>query len=202
MISFEEKNKRRNAYRLKKHLESKVVECACGCGEKFHEMSKGGSLRKYVSGHNGRKYPIGSDSHVERRKQLCKESATIKCGCGCGKDMKSVNKHGASVRFIYGHRPDSRYRTKEEKAHQGQIRYRNNKIRGLKYLGAKCKKCGLEYNNKNACIFHFHHKEPENKKSILAKKFSGSFEKAVTELDKCILLCANCHSIEHSQGEW
>lgn len=35
---------------------SKTIECACGCGQKLEEKDKYGRKRKFISGHNGRKY--------------------------------------------------------------------------------------------------------------------------------------------------
>lgn len=74
-------------------------------------------------------------------------------------------------------------------------RWHDNKIKAIEYLGGKCSKCG--YDKHNAPL-QFHHTDPESKDyswNVLRKK---SWPRIKTELDKCILLCANCHSIEHS----
>jgi formate-dependent nitrite reductase cytochrome c552 subunit len=46
----------------------------------------------------------------------------------------------------------------------------------------------------------FHHLEPSEKDfGIGSKGHTRSFEKIKLELDKCNLLCANCHREEHSK---
>ena len=65
----------------------------------------------------------------------------------------------------------------------------------IDYKGGKCEKCG--YNKCNAAL-QFHHKDPDKKDFALS--WNGrphSWEKCKIELDKCILLCANCHSEVH-----
>ena len=66
----------------------------------------------------------------------------------------------------------------------------------LKYKGGKCNKCGV--GNLPACCYHFHHKDPNTKEFSLGTKFNQKItDKIIKELDKCIVLCANCHAKEH-----
>lgn len=71
---------------------------------------------------------------------------------------------------------------------------RQRKIDGIYYLGGKCNTCGCMFHP--AC-FEFHHKDPKIKDSDLSKMLLLSKEKFYMELDKCVLLCANCHRLEH-----
>ena len=82
--------------------------------------------------------------------------------------------------------------------------YKNQKLRGIKRKyeiilarGGKCEICGY---NKNISALEFHHKNPEEKDfQIDARHFSNrSLETLQKELDKCILLCANCHREIHN----
>lgn len=64
----------------------------------------------------------------------------------------------------------------------------------LRYLGGKkCSICGVNY--LPICCYDFHHnkgaKEIEISKLIQKKKTLDTELKS--ELDKCIVLCANCH---------
>ena len=62
------------------------------------------------------------------------------------------------------------------------------------YKGGKCCRCGYDY-----CVeaLEFHHLNPEEKELSLSGGKSYSFERIKPELDKCILVCANCHREIH-----
>ena len=79
-----------------------------------------------------------------------------------------------------------------------EIRRKDNKIKALQYKGNSCQKCGY---NKSSKALHFHHISPENKSFEVSKLLiqSRNWEVIQTELDKCILLCGNCHSEEHDK---
>ena len=73
-------------------------------------------------------------------------------------------------------------------------RRQNNKQRATEYLGGSCSVCG--YNKCNAAL-EFHHKDPNEKDIEPAKLFSKNWKNIQPELDKCILLCTNCHKTIH-----
>jgi hypothetical protein len=71
---------------------------------------------------------------------------------------------------------------------------RRNKQKAVEYLGNKCCNCG---NSFPQAVYDFHHVDPSIKESKLRDLMSKSWEIIKAELDKCILLCANCHRVEH-----
>lgn len=72
---------------------------------------------------------------------------------------------------------------------------RDNKQKGVDYLGGKCIKCG--YNKCNAAL-DFHHVDSSDKEFNPAHLTRGNWNKLKSELDKCVLLCSNCHREHHS----
>lgn len=64
----------------------------------------------------------------------------------------------------------------------------------VEYKGGMCIDCKLE--TENYCVYDFHHVDT-NKAYCISASARG-FETLKKELDKCILLCANCHRIRHS----
>lgn len=74
---------------------------------------------------------------------------------------------------------------------------RKLKLQAIEYKGGKCEYCG--YNNSPSAL-EFHHTNPNEKDfSISSKGTIRNFDKIKPELDKCIMLCANCHREEHDK---
>lgn len=77
------------------------------------------------------------------------------------------------------------------------VQKRRKKIRRLacEYKGSKCEICGYD-----RCMeaLEFHHKNPTEKDfSISEKGYTRSWNRVKAELDKCLMLCANCHRETH-----
>ena len=67
------------------------------------------------------------------------------------------------------------------------------KIYLVNLRGGKCEKCGY---CKNLAALGFHHKDP-SKKEFRISRTLWKREKILKELEKCDLLCHNCHAEEH-----
>ena len=65
----------------------------------------------------------------------------------------------------------------------------------IEYKGGSCAMCGY---NKCDSALQFHHKDPKTKRFVLSGNHCRNWESLKTELDKCELVCANCHSEIHS----
>ena len=68
------------------------------------------------------------------------------------------------------------------------------KLEAIEYKGGKCQKCGYD---KCYAAFDFHHRDPNEKEFGWNKLKKRSKETIFKELDKCDLLCANCHREIH-----
>jgi len=68
----------------------------------------------------------------------------------------------------------------------------NLKQKLVNYKGGKCERCGY-----NECLdaLDFHHKDPFKKEFAISSSYN--FEKSIIEVDKCSLLCKNCHTKLH-----
>lgn len=49
-------NKAKERYFKKIYENAELIKCACGCGEKLKNKDKYGRDKKFINGHNGRKY--------------------------------------------------------------------------------------------------------------------------------------------------
>jgi len=84
---------------------------------------------------------------------------------------------------------------KQTKEYFKQYR-RKNKQLAVDYKGGKCQVCGLV---DDTCVYDFHHTDPSTKEFMIADR--KSFGKVKKELDKCIMVCANCHRKIHIRGD-
>lgn len=79
------------------------------------------------------------------------------------------------------------------------VKKRRKKVRqmAVDYKGGKCSRCGY-----SKCIeaLEFHHLDSSKKDfGISDKGYTRSWKKISEELDKCCLVCANCHRELHVQ---
>lgn len=80
-----------------------------------------------------------------------------------------------------------------------QRRRKKVKLMAVEYKGGKCQRCGY---NKCVDAMDFHHRDPNEKDfSVSHKGHCKSWQHIKKELDKCDLLCSNCHREIHSQGD-
>jgi len=73
------------------------------------------------------------------------------------------------------------------------------RISAADYKNNECEICGLKRNTIDDLeIFDFHHKDRSNKSFELGDKIEDrSWVTIKLELDKCMMLCANCHRKQH-----
>jgi hypothetical protein len=78
-----------------------------------------------------------------------------------------------------------------------QTRGLRNKIHFIKLLGGKCENCGYK---KNIAALCFHHKDPSKKnfQIDLRAMSNNRIEVLNNEIEKCQLLCHNCHMELHN----
>ena len=67
---------------------------------------------------------------------------------------------------------------------------RKLKIMCIEYKGGKCFICGY---NSFAGALDFHHLDPKTKDFNISRVKNKKFDSIKNELDKCVLLCSNCH---------
>lgn len=65
----------------------------------------------------------------------------------------------------------------------------------LEYKGGKCENCGYD---KCSAALDFHHTDPTKKEFNISILFGRKFDLLKIELDKCVLLCSNCHRELHA----
>lgn len=99
--------------------------------------------------------------------------------------------------------------TKQNAEYRAANRYKYNqnarqrrherKQRAIEYKGGVCEYCKGRF---HSAAFDFHHLDPNEKDKDPGLMMSMSDENLFKELDKCILLCANCHRVHHFKELW
>lgn len=99
---------------------------------------------------------------------------------------------------FYFRKSENRYQSYCKKCLlQYQIdRWKNRKLEAIQYKGGCCISCGY---NKYYGALEFHHVNPEDKDFDWRKLRLRSWNSITEELDKCVLLCSNCHKEIHNE---
>jgi ribosomal protein S27AE len=87
------------------------------------------------------------------------------------------------------------YKNKNDLYRNQVARWIKIKQKAIDYKRNICEDCG---NSFPYPAMHFHHTDVHTKEVTWTKLRLRSWDKIILELDKCILLCANCHAIRHS----
>lgn len=74
---------------------------------------------------------------------------------------------------------------------QGQQR----RLRAVMELGGKCQVCSFD---KYPCSLDLHHRDSKAKAPNFRSMRGWSWERILVELQKCVLLCKNCHAAHHA----
>ena len=77
-------------------------------------------------------------------------------------------------------------------------RIRGRKIKCIQYLGGKCIRCGYCLSPR---ALTFHHRDRDQKEFSISQIKDRRWELIQAELDKCDLLCFNCHMEEEEIHE-
>ncbi len=70
------------------------------------------------------------------------------------------------------------------------------RLRAIGYKGGKCSRCGYD-----RCLgaLEFHHTDGRKDFSISQDGLTRSWARIEKEIEKCVLMCANCHREEHEK---
>jgi hypothetical protein len=96
----------------------------------------------------------------------------------------------------------NRYLKKNPKAKAKKRNYvsewrRKKKRELIEYKGGKCQRCG--YNKDVLGAYAFHHRDPSEKEFSISRYQKLNTEALYKEVDKCDLLCQNCHAEVHEE---
>jgi transposase len=169
-------------------MEKELLESYLNDGHSLNQISKitGKSLTSIRYWKD--KYSLKSSYKTFKEQEKVEYGQTRFCS-RCQKDVKTEDFHQRRGKAYSS--PYCKYCTTD----QTLERMRKLKSQMIEYKGGCCVRCGYD---KYQGALEFHHLDPKEKDfnpSHLRKyKFD---ERMKSELDKCILVCANCHREVH-----
>ena len=87
-----------------------------------------------------------------------------------------------------------KYKCNKCEVELASLKNQRRKIKAVEYKGGKCELCNYD---KNISALEFHHLNPEEKDFTISG-YKCKWEVLKKELDKCILVCSNCHREIHN----
>lgn len=108
--------------------------------------------------------------------------------CGIEKPVSEFHKNG--------------FNSKGEQKYRGYCKVCANRLESERYYKKKeyinsqkeqCAKCG----ETRQYVLDYHHRDPSKKDFTICKYRKGSIELLQQEIDKCVVLCSNCHREFH-----
>ena len=165
----------------KEYLENKLTE-----GFSTNQIAKelgitGTGVRYYM-----KKWGLTSN-HLSIKEKQCYRTDTHKQCPKCG-DIKTLDN--------FDKRPNGNIQSYCRKC-LNDNRYsllKKHKQTLVKEFGGCCSKCGY---NKNYSALEFHHLESKEKDFHLGSAKTTNIDKLRKEVEKCILVCSNCHKEIH-----
>lgn len=119
------------------------------------------------------------------------KSTTVKCCKTCGAE-KPLTEYYADKKNSSG------LKSSCKSCYKKAVRNKSRKLKLdlIKYKGGACQRCGGIF---HPALYDFHHTDPTVKEGeVTSMKRSDAFK----EVDKCILVCAHCHRMEHLHDDW
>lgn len=133
----------------------------------------------------------------DRKQSNCREcrrimSERLKRSKGIIPREEWLNKVRKPIKVKYEY---NKKRNKERK----YLAARKRKLLFIKMLGEKCSRCGIKLSIMwPISCFEFHHINGNGfKEGNISSLICGSLNKALIEIKKCQLVCANCHRAIH-----
>ena len=113
------------------------------------------------------------------------------------KEIRYCEKHGNTEFALYKAGKDStRWRCLKCQTEATQKRRDKVKYMAVAYKGGKCQCCGY---NKYIGALEFHHVDPAQKDfGVSSQGYTHSWDRVKQEINKCVLVCANCHREIHA----
>lgn len=125
--------------------------------------------------------------------------------CNVCREDKDLSEYSPNKVCSDGHvgtcKPCANYRVskwyrdnRDRRKRAANLRNQRRKWVVVEHFGEECHDCKQSF---LPCVYDFHHLDPTKKDVNPSQAMTMSLERMWKELDKCIMLCANCHRLRH-----
>lgn len=175
-------------------------ECQCGCGKSITIATRSWFKRGIIRGE-----PLSYLPGHQKRKHLANDPVGTKTCSRCPENgPQSIRSFGKSKRSPDGHRPEckacrtidsAKYYRNLDEAQKTRIKKQLdnhlaiNRSEILKRFATGCSDC----DERDIKVLEFDHVKGTKAGNIATLMRSGSLRRLMIELDKCEVVCANCH---------
>ena len=164
------------------------------CGKEFYE--------DWRKSKEQRKKPLlycsSSCSHSRAQTEEIREKKSRSMHSHLGTEYKTCSVCGKRLGWRNKSGVCSECKKSDKTQYDHLKKFRQDRKRKLiEYKGGRCERCGYD---KCIAALDFHHIDPSEKEFSLGSGHTGtsrSWESVLAEVDKCMLLCANCHRELH-----
>lgn len=174
---------RREKHAAKGGIPRERLEALVAEGRSIAEIAEAVKLSKATVRYWLRKY--GLRTAGDRRSRHAARSRALEIS----EIERECSRHGTTVFIMEGR---GYYRCKRCRAERVAARRRSLKATLVAEAGGRCILCGY---SRCAAALEFHHLDPDEKRFALAAGgLSHSLARLRTEIERCVLLCSNCHA--------
>jgi transposase len=140
-----------------------------------------GTIRHWLKTHDLKTYA--------QQGRLSEHSTRMAKAAGLATVTRHCHRHGLTDFWLEGR---GYYRCKRCRMERVSRRRRAMKVTLVAEAGGSCSLCGYD---RCTAALHFHHVDPTTKRFHLSMQgVTRSLARARAEMEKCVLLCANCHA--------
>jgi predicted metal-binding protein len=159
--------------------------CSSKCARCFSTKIKRLSINERVSAKLKGVYLITGEPAHDDVLKICKQ---------CGREFK-VPYYKRNIICCSVQCKSNYVRLSPEGVHPVVAWRQRLKLKAIEYKGGKCEVCGY---NKIVRPLVFHHRDPSKKEFAIGGNGTPmKWDRVQLELDKCMLLCGNCHRAKH-----
>ena len=173
--------------------------CSHSCAAKFHNISRKITANEkfeeraaaYAKNPNiceNCHLPILVDKNQPIEKTFIKKFCNVQCA-GAYRTKNRAKKCIICDKLLNLNLPSNKCSSCWSKARRYRV-----KLAIISYLGGSCQECGWQG---HVTGFDVHHKLDEKKDFTISEAYYFNLKRIKDEVDKCILLCARCHRLEH-----